>query len=102
MVCAFGLVGLLPSHRLKRTLNELVYKIGFRIMTRSISGTINFYNKEYRPRSGGFCVANHTTPLDIAILSNDCLFSLVRKKKQILNPEFMCKAEAFVFLLQIK
>lgn len=79
MVIAYGLVGLLPSHRLKRKLNELVYKIGFRIMARSISGTITFYNKEYRPGRGGFCVANHTTPVDIAILSTDCMFSLVRK-----------------------
>lgn len=89
MVIAFGLVGLLPSHRLKRKLNELVYKIGFRIMARSISGTITFYNKEYRPGSGGFCVANHTSPVDIAILSTDCMFSLVRIL--ILEPNNWCK-----------
>lgn len=33
--------------------------------------------RENRPREGGICVANHTSPLDVLILSSDGCYSLV-------------------------
>ena len=49
----------------------------FRIMARSFSAVINFHSRENRPQSDGICVANHTTPIDVVILSCDRAFALV-------------------------
>lgn len=74
----FAIVGIIPTYRLRRTMNDMVFKHTFRMITRSISGLVRFHNPEYKPKNCGFCVANHTTPIDIAILSTDCIYSLVR------------------------
>lgn len=78
MVATLALVGLIPVKETRRYLNDLAFKISFRIICRSLSAVVTIHNKEYRPKHCGFCVANHTTPIDIAILSTDCSFSLVR------------------------
>uniref|UniRef100_A0A182XW00 Phospholipid/glycerol acyltransferase domain-containing protein n=1 Tax=Anopheles stephensi TaxID=30069 RepID=A0A182XW00_ANOST len=77
-VIGFAFVGILPTFRLRRAMNDIVFKHTFRMITRSISGVVRFHNPEYKPKTCGFCVANHTTPIDIAILSTDCTYSLVR------------------------
>lgn len=33
--------------------------------------------RENKPKNGGICVANHTTPIDVIILANDGCYSLV-------------------------
>ena len=71
------MVGLLSEGDLKRKLNTLVFKACFRMLSRGFSGVIRFYNKENRPKCDGICVANHTTPIDAAVLANDCCFSFV-------------------------
>lgn len=77
-VVAFTLVGLVPNEKLRRRLNETVSMIGFRIITRSLSAVITIHNNRYKPKNCGFCVANHTSPIDVTILSTNCTFSLVR------------------------
>ena len=52
----------------------------FRILSRSFSGVIRFHNKQYRPNSDGICVANHTTPIDVVVLSCDRSYALVTCK----------------------
>lgn len=74
----FAFVGMIPTYRLRRAMNDIVFKHTFRMITRSISGVVRFHHPEYKPKNCGFCVANHTTPIDIAILSTDCTYSLVR------------------------
>lgn len=81
MVATQALVGLIPMRETRQYFNDLAFKIAFRIVCRSLSAVITIHNKEYRPKQCGFCVANHTTPIDIAILSTDCSFSLVRDLK---------------------
>uniref|UniRef100_A0A182PE31 Phospholipid/glycerol acyltransferase domain-containing protein n=1 Tax=Anopheles epiroticus TaxID=199890 RepID=A0A182PE31_9DIPT len=76
-VIGFAFVGILPTFRLRRAMNDIVFKHTFRMITRSISGVVRFHRPEYKPKNCGFCVANHTTPIDIAILSTDCTYSLV-------------------------
>lgn len=78
MVATLALVGMIPVKETRRYLNDLAFKISFRIICRSLSAVVTIHNKEFRPNNCGFCVANHTTPIDIAILSTDCSFSLVR------------------------
>lgn len=74
---AFALVGFVPHAGLRRWMNDAASLIAFRIIARSISAVINFHNEEYKPKNCGFCVANHTTPIDVAVLASDCTFSLV-------------------------
>uniref|UniRef100_A0A1S4GDT7 Phospholipid/glycerol acyltransferase domain-containing protein n=1 Tax=Anopheles gambiae TaxID=7165 RepID=A0A1S4GDT7_ANOGA len=76
-VIGFAFVGMIPTYRLRRAMNDIVFKHTFRMITRSISGVVRFHHPEYKPKNCGFCVANHTTPIDIAILSTDCTYSLV-------------------------
>lgn len=80
MVATQALVGLIPMRETRQYFNDLAFKIAFRIVCRSLSAVITIHNKEYRPKQCGFCVANHTTPIDIAILSTDCSFSLIGQR----------------------
>jgi len=80
MVLTLALVGLIPMEETRRYLNDLAFKISFRIICRSLSAVITIHNMEHRPKQCGFCVANHTTPIDIAILSTDCSFSLIGQR----------------------
>ncbi|CRK92398.1 CLUMA_CG005966, isoform A [Clunio marinus] len=76
-VIAFGLCGFVPNQKLRRWMNDTVSLIGFRIISRSLSAVITFYNEEYKPKNCGFCVANHTSPIDVCVLASDCTYSLV-------------------------
>lgn len=79
-IFSFSIVGFIPHEKLRRWMNDTVSLIAFRIFTRSLSGTISIHNEEYKPKNCGFCVANHTSPIDVAILSTDCTYSLVINK----------------------
>ncbi|KAH8401853.1 hypothetical protein KR009_008236 [Drosophila setifemur] len=70
-------VALIPFRYLRNSLASLSFKITFRLIASSLSSLIKFHNKQYKPTTSGFCVANHTSPLDVAILSTDCTYSLV-------------------------
>ena len=35
-------------------------------------------NRKNRPRNGGICVANHTSPIDVIILASDGYYAMVR------------------------
>lgn len=58
-------------------LSELVHLTCCRICVRSLSGTIHYHNKQYRPQKGGICVANHTSPIDVLILTTDGCYAMV-------------------------
>jgi glycerol-3-phosphate O-acyltransferase 3/4 len=75
IVVAMLIVGLFPPGRTKRLLYKHAYKITFRIMARSLSAIIMVHNKQNM--AGGVCVANHTSPIDIVMLSTENCFSLV-------------------------
>lgn len=77
-VASFAIVGLIPVRKWRRLLNDWAFKMTFIMISGSLSADVEFHNKEFRPKNCGFCVANHTSPIDIAILSTDCTYSLVR------------------------
>ncbi|XP_026481514.1 glycerol-3-phosphate acyltransferase 3-like [Ctenocephalides felis] len=79
-VIAFMLISCLPNGSFKRWLNDLAFKTTFRIFARALSSVLTFHNIEYRPKRGGFCVANHTTPIDVVMLSTETCFSLIGQK----------------------
>lgn len=71
------LVGQLPRNRLKNFLSEVVHLTCCRICVRALSGTIHYHNRQYRPQKGGICVANHTSPIDVLILTTDGCYTMV-------------------------
>lgn len=40
--------------------------------------TIAYNFRQYRPQKGGICVANHTSPIDVLILTTDGCYAMVR------------------------
>ncbi|CAF94330.1 unnamed protein product, partial [Tetraodon nigroviridis] len=71
------LVGLLPESSVTSWLSELVHLTCYRICARGLSATIHYHNRENKPRKGGICVANHTSPIDVVILANDGCYAMV-------------------------
>ncbi|XP_055314413.1 glycerol-3-phosphate acyltransferase 3 isoform X6 [Sitodiplosis mosellana] len=76
-IVVFTLIGTIPNARLRKCVNDVLFKVAFRLMCRPLSAVVTFHNTQYRPNSSGFCVANHTSPMDVAILGADCTYSLV-------------------------
>ena len=78
MIMSFAL-SLIPGllSFLKLPIYNWAAKTCFRILSRSFSGVIQFHNREFRPKSDGICVANHTTPIDVVVLSCDRSYALV-------------------------
>ncbi|XP_017045305.1 glycerol-3-phosphate acyltransferase 3 isoform X1 [Drosophila ficusphila] len=74
------IVACLPFQFLRLFLASLCFKVTFRLIASSMSSFIKFHNKQYKPTVSGFCVANHTSPLDVAILSTDCTYSLIGQR----------------------
>ncbi|XP_029365650.1 glycerol-3-phosphate acyltransferase 3-like isoform X2 [Echeneis naucrates] len=62
LVIGTSTVGLLPNSR---------------ICARGLSAAICYHNRENKPKKGGICVANHTSPIDIVILCNDSCYAMV-------------------------
>ncbi|XP_055917843.1 glycerol-3-phosphate acyltransferase 3 isoform X2 [Eupeodes corollae] len=71
---------LIPFYFIRQPVASLCYKLTFRIFARSLSTVITVHNEQYKPKKAGFCVANHTSPIDIAVLSTDCTFSLIGQR----------------------
>ncbi|CAH1978478.1 unnamed protein product [Acanthoscelides obtectus] len=57
-----------------------MYVISNRILVRSLSSIVSIHNKQWRPKSGSVCVANHTTPVDVVMLSMDNCYSLIGQR----------------------
>jgi len=72
-----SLISLIPLAKLRESLYSYAALTCFRVIARSLSASINFHAKEHRPKSDGICVANHTTPIDVIILSTDRSYSMV-------------------------
>ncbi|XP_072941192.1 glycerol-3-phosphate acyltransferase 4 isoform X2 [Epargyreus clarus] len=77
MVTSMSLVGCLPAGRVRRSLAAAAYKLSIRVLIRSFGCVTTFHDAEHAPRGNGFCVANHTSPFDVAVLSVNTCFSLV-------------------------
>ncbi|XP_032877516.1 glycerol-3-phosphate acyltransferase 3 [Amblyraja radiata] len=77
LVIGTSLVGQLPHSSVKMWLSELVHLMCYRICARGLSATIHYHNKENKPKRGGICVANHTSPIDVVILANDGGYAMV-------------------------
>ena len=71
------LIGLIPEGDFKRWLNFYGALILHRILSRVFSAIITIHNRENRAKPGSICVANHTSPIDVIILSTDNAYSMI-------------------------
>ncbi|XP_063371343.1 glycerol-3-phosphate acyltransferase 3 isoform X1 [Cydia amplana] len=69
----------LPPGRIQRFVGMMSYMISIRIMIRSLSVVIDYHDKQNMPK-GGICVANHTTIIDVAVLSSNQCFSMIGQR----------------------
>lgn len=69
--------GFVKNKETKKWLNDYGMKITMRIMCRAYSAIIRYHDREYMATKGGICVANHTSPTDILILSCDNSYAMV-------------------------
>ena len=77
LIICMALIGLIPNGSLKRLIYYHMSIMCFRILSRGFSGVIHFHNRENKAKSGGICVANHTSPIDVVILHCDNSYALV-------------------------
>lgn len=77
LVLGTSAVGFLPNSRVKFWLSEWVHVMCYRIFARGLSAAIRYHNRENKPKKGGICVANHTSPIDVVILCNDGCYAMV-------------------------
>lgn len=76
-MAATSLIGLMKDSPAKRWLYKKISITAFRILSRSVSAVINHHNEEFKPKCGGICVANHTSPVDVVMLHTGGAYSLV-------------------------
>ncbi|KAI8427162.1 hypothetical protein MSG28_014777 [Choristoneura fumiferana] len=75
MLASTTLASMLPAGRIQRIIGKLSYLVSIRILVRSLSVVVNYHDKTNMPKSG-IAVANHTTIIDVAVLSNNQCFSM--------------------------
>ncbi|NXP41788.1 GPAT4 acyltransferase, partial [Leiothrix lutea] len=77
LVTGTTVVGYLPNGRCKDFLSKHVHLMCYRICVRALTAIITYHDRENRPRNGGICVANHTSPIDVIILASDGYYAMV-------------------------
>ncbi|XP_028172262.1 glycerol-3-phosphate acyltransferase 3 isoform X1 [Ostrinia furnacalis] len=77
MLSTTTLVNFLPEGRIRNFFGRMSYKMYMRILIRSLSFVATYHDMQNRPKANGFCVANHTSVIDVAMLSVNTCFSLV-------------------------
>ncbi|XP_058050633.1 glycerol-3-phosphate acyltransferase 4 [Ahaetulla prasina] len=81
LVSGTTMVGLLPNGRHKEFLSKHVHLMCYRICIRALTAIITYHHRENKPRNGGICVANHTSPIDVIILASDGYYAMRRPVK---------------------
>uniref|UniRef100_A0AAR2LCU0 Glycerol-3-phosphate acyltransferase 4 n=1 Tax=Pygocentrus nattereri TaxID=42514 RepID=A0AAR2LCU0_PYGNA len=71
------IIGFLPNGRMKNFLSEKVHLMCYRICVRALTAIITYHHSENKPKNGGICVANHTSPIDVIILASDGCYAMV-------------------------
>jgi glycerol-3-phosphate O-acyltransferase 3/4 len=71
------LLSLLPECSAKKWISRYSMIVLHRVLSRVFSAIITFHNRENKAQNGSICVANHTSPIDVIILSTDNVYSLV-------------------------
>uniref|UniRef100_A0A1I8A0C5 PlsC domain-containing protein n=1 Tax=Steinernema glaseri TaxID=37863 RepID=A0A1I8A0C5_9BILA len=81
LIFSTAIIGLVPEGELKRNMNKRCMLICHRILSRSLSAVVYFHDQRNKASEGGICVANHTSPLDVTILSTDNVYALIGQRQ---------------------
>ncbi|CAD5205413.1 unnamed protein product [Bursaphelenchus okinawaensis] len=73
-------IGLIPNENVRIVCNKYSMLMFSRILSRAFSSIIVFHDKQNRPKSG-ICVANHTSPIDVMILSTDNVYAMIGQRQ---------------------
>lgn len=76
LIVSTAFIGYLPRSKFKGRLNEYVSLMSHRILARGCSAYVVYHNKENKA-SSGIVVANHTSPIDVIIMSCDNCYAMV-------------------------
>ncbi|KAK0397705.1 hypothetical protein QR680_002229 [Steinernema hermaphroditum] len=71
----------IPNREMRKSVNKHGMLMCFRVFSRAFSSIIRFHNRENRATQGGICVANHTSPIDIMILSCDNCYAMIGQRQ---------------------
>ncbi|KAI6203959.1 Phospholipid/glycerol acyltransferase domain-containing protein [Aphelenchoides besseyi] len=74
------LIGSIPNEEYRIVANKYAMLCFFRILSRAFSSIIKFHNTENRPKSG-IVVANHTSPIDVMVLSCDNCYAMIGQRQ---------------------
>ncbi|XP_076875994.1 glycerol-3-phosphate acyltransferase 4 [Brachyhypopomus gauderio] len=77
LVVLTSIIGLLPNGWIKSFLSEKAHLMCYRICVRALTAIITYHDSENKPKNGGICVANHTSPIDVIILASDGCYAMV-------------------------
>uniref|UniRef100_A0A0N4ZC46 PlsC domain-containing protein n=1 Tax=Parastrongyloides trichosuri TaxID=131310 RepID=A0A0N4ZC46_PARTI len=77
LIMTTALIGFIPNGSFKRWLNRRAMLTCMRIFSRSFSSIIRFHDRHNKAKCGGICVANHTSPIDVMILSCDNCYAMI-------------------------
>jgi len=80
MMASAGFLRFWPDPKTKLRIGGYVNLVLHRILSRVFSAIITFHHTEYRAKLGSICVANHTSPIDVIILSTDNGFSMIGQR----------------------
>ncbi|KAG9354798.1 hypothetical protein JZ751_001511 [Albula glossodonta] len=73
----FQYISLRLTVLMKNFLSEKVHLMCYRICVRALTAIITYHDSENKPKNGGICVANHTSPIDVIILASDGCYAMV-------------------------
>uniref|UniRef100_A0A7E4VPV4 PlsC domain-containing protein n=1 Tax=Panagrellus redivivus TaxID=6233 RepID=A0A7E4VPV4_PANRE len=76
-----AIIGHVPNPKWRKALNRIAMLTCFRIFSRSFSSIIRHHNTENMAKGGGICVANHTSPIDVMILSCDNVYAMIGQRQ---------------------
>ena len=77
MLCSALILKFFPIQDAKIRYGYYINIVLHRILSRVFSAIITYHHTEYRATRNSICVANHTSPIDVIILSTDNSFSMI-------------------------
>ena len=80
MLVASIFLNVLPIGDAKLRFGFYINIVLYRILSRVFSAIITYHNVEHRAQRASICVANHTSPIDVIILSTDNSFSMIGQR----------------------
>lgn len=81
LVLCTAVIGCIPDGHLKRYIYWNISIMCFRILSRAFSGLITYHDRHNMAKGGGITVANHTSPIDVAVLACDNCYALVGQRQ---------------------